>query len=108
MGSGQSAAKVASPAGQAPADHARPSGARGPDVSVDPRAVGRGAAPMFVLALQRSAGNSAVTSLVRRTLDVQRQGKKAPAAPWASSTRTVLRLGDGPNEEIGQLQQGLN
>ena len=111
MGSGPGAAKVAaSPAGHAPADHARPNGARGAEVSVDPRSFGaRSAAPMLVLALQRSAGNSAVTSLVRRTLDVQRKGgSAAPAAPWASSTRPVLKVGEGPSPSIAQLQQALN
>jgi peptidoglycan hydrolase-like protein with peptidoglycan-binding domain len=110
MGSGPGAAKVAaSPAGHSPAEHARPNGALGQEPSVDPRAVGRGAAPMFVLALQRSAGNSAVTSLVRHTLDVQRKGKAAPAAPpWAASTRPVVKLGEGPSPDIAQLQQALN
>ncbi len=64
---------------------------------------------MFVLALQRSAGNSAVTALVRRTLDVQRKGASAPAAPpWAASTRPVVRVGEGPSTSIAQLQQALN
>jgi peptidoglycan hydrolase-like protein with peptidoglycan-binding domain len=111
MGSGPGAAKVAaSPAGHAPADHARPNGARGADVSVDPRSFGgRAAAPMLVLALQRSAGNAAVTSLVRRSLDVQRKTKSAgAAAPWNASTRPVLRIGDGPKPDVAQLQQALN
>ncbi len=111
MGSGSGAARVAaSPAGSATAERTRPNGARGADIAVDPRSVGgQAASPLFVLGLQRSAGNSAVTALVRRSLDVQRKGKNAPvAAPWASSTRPVVKVGDGPTEEIGQLQQGLN
>lgn len=110
MGSGPGAAKVAAaPAGHAAKDHATTSGARGADVAVDPRSIGQSAAPMFVLALQRAAGNSAVTSLVRRSMDVQRKGAAAPAAPpWASSTRPVVKVGEGPLTAIAQLQQALN
>lgn len=111
MGSGPGAAKVAvSPAGHGPVEHARANGARGAEPSVDPRSIGGPfAAPMLVLALQRSAGNSAVTALVRRSLAVQRKGKAAPAAaPWASSTRPVVKLGEGPSQHIAQLQQALN
>lgn len=91
-------------------EHARPSGALGDDVAVDPRSVGgRAAAPYLVLALQRSAGNSAVSALVLRSLDVQRKGKSATAAtPWASSTRPVVKVGDGPTPSVAQLQQALN
>ena len=111
MGSGPGAAKVAaSPAGHVPAAPTRPNGTRGAEVSVDPRSVGgQSSAPFLVLALQRSAGNSAVTALLRRTLDVQRKGKTAPAAaPWAASTRPVVKLGEGPSQHIAQLQQALN
>lgn len=110
MGSGQEAARAApAPAGRAAADRA-PASARGPEATVDPRSMaGAATGPLLVLALQRSAGNSAVTSLVRRTLDVQREARSAPAAaPWANSGRSVVSLGDGPTTEIGQLQQGLN
>ena len=111
MGSGASTAKVAAqPAGHGTVEHARANGGRGAEPSVDPRAVGgNAAAPMLVLALQRSAGNSAVTALVRRSLEVQRKGKSAPtAAPWNASTRPIAKLGDGPTQDIAQLQQALN
>lgn len=59
--------------------------------------------------LQRSAGNAAVLELVQRAMDAQRKkAPKASTAPWAKSTRPILRLGDGPKPAIAQLQQALN
>lgn len=77
------------------------------------------ASSMVVMALQRSAGNAAVGSLFGRRAPVLLQrddapgaapaapGGAAPAAP-AAPTHTVLRQGDGPSVEVGQLQQALN
>jgi peptidoglycan hydrolase-like protein with peptidoglycan-binding domain len=74
------------------------------------------------MALQRSAGNAAVHSLVARQFPIrtpmlQRDDAPgatpaaptaaAPAAP-AAATRHALQQGDGPNPEIGELQQALN
>lgn len=46
--------------------------------------------------------------LVQRALDLQRKKGKPSTAPWAKSTRPVLRLGDGPLPAVAQLQQALN
>ena len=66
-----------------------------------------------VLRLQRMAGNGAVGRLLERTPAVQRDEGPAGAAPAAPApgdedTHEVLRLGDGPDLEVGQLQQALN
>jgi peptidoglycan hydrolase-like protein with peptidoglycan-binding domain len=78
---------------------------------MDPRGTtGREPSLASMLGLQRSAGNAAVATLVRRTMDVQRKGK-APAAqkpPWAASERPTQKVGDGPTNEIAELQQELN
>jgi peptidoglycan hydrolase-like protein with peptidoglycan-binding domain len=78
----------------------------------DPRQLGTPAeGPDLFLGLQRTAGNAAVVAaLARPPLALQRKGKKpAPKKPeWEQSTRPQLALGDGPNSEIGQLQQALN
>jgi peptidoglycan hydrolase-like protein with peptidoglycan-binding domain len=94
------------------ADRRGPAAAgRTPEPAADPRSFGAYTAPSAVLGLQRSAGNSAVTSLVRGSLLVQRAGAgtATPAAPpWAASTRPVLKVGEGPSTIIGELQQALN
>jgi peptidoglycan hydrolase-like protein with peptidoglycan-binding domain len=105
-----SEARVAVPAANHAADQrAAPAGPRSAETATDPRGAGQWAGPAGILALQRSAGNSAVTALVRRTLDVQRKAKATNAPlPWASSTRPVLKLGEGPLPSVAQLQQALN
>lgn len=106
-----SEARVAIPAAVHALDQRpAPAGPREADIATDPRAAAYSTMPAGFLALQRSAGNSAVTSLVRRTLDVQRKGKaNAPVAPpWATSTRPELKLGAGPSPDVAQLQQALN
>ncbi len=110
--------------GQQPKPAAAPDAAA-PDAAVEFAAVGASprrlpihAASSLVMALQRSAGNAAVRSLLPpRAAHLQRDdapgaapaapGGAAPAAP-AAPTHTVLRQGDGPSVEVGQLQQALN
>jgi peptidoglycan hydrolase-like protein with peptidoglycan-binding domain len=74
----------------------------------DPRQAQVDPSPAELYDLQRSAGNAAVFELVQRALDVQRKDPKGSKAPWATSTRPVLRLGDGPLPAVAQLQQALN
>jgi peptidoglycan hydrolase-like protein with peptidoglycan-binding domain len=72
-----------------------------------------------VLGLQRQAGNSAVQSLFARAsagASLQRDDAPAPAGASAAApapapdaaVRPVLRQGDGPKVEVGELQQELN
>ena len=93
-----------------PVRHDRPEGPRPAEVARDPRGTaGREHSLASMLGLQRSAGNAAVATLVRRTMDIQRKGKTPGAAPpWSQSKRPVVKLGDGPTPAISQLQQALN
>jgi peptidoglycan hydrolase-like protein with peptidoglycan-binding domain len=68
-----------------------------------------------ILRLQGLVGNRVVSGLMRSPIDaspVQRQADDEAPAPGAATgdedTHSVLQQGDGPDVEVGQLQQALN
>ena len=95
-----------------------------PELAVDLAATGTAprrlpihAASSMVMALQRSAGNAAVRSLLTARVPAVLQRDDAPGAAPAgpaagpaapAPTHTILRQGDGPSVEVGELQQALN